>query len=280
MWLVGFFVLAVLTAAISGLFGARRRFSTGRTKWDLGSLSGAYAGIIAPLAGFSVAASVFLANLSRVAETRYFADVMALFLIAFIMLMATAVMFATFRSTVLDPSASTDHAAIHSTLYLLSNLGFYLALSMSWLGLRPLLLSIGLSTLASVFTWILLFSLLAGALRIGAWLHTLLGVPGRASVAIPVVSILGAIAYGFLFAHRPSVLWPPTNPVLSIAVLIFAIGSVAFTFETLMITLHHKVKSHSRLRRVLELLITPYIGLSISAIALLWYAIAFLPYQP
>jgi hypothetical protein len=212
MWLVGLSALAVLTGALSGLLAARRSFPVGSAKWDLGSLSGAYAAIIAPLAGFTVAASVFLANLSRVAQTPYFADVMALFLIAFIMLMGTGVMFATFRSVALDAPATTDQMAVHSMLYLVANLGFYLSLSMSWLGLRPLLLSIGLSTLASVFTWILLFSLLAGALRLGAWCHTLLGVSSLASVAIPVISIAAAIAYGSVFARGPSALWPLTDP--------------------------------------------------------------------
>jgi hypothetical protein len=68
--------------------------------------------------------------------------------------------------------------------------------------------------------------------------------------------------------------------VLSLAVLVFAIGSVGFAFETAMISVHHKADSHKRLRRTLEVLITPYLGLAITAIALLWYSIAFMRGQP
>lgn len=276
MWLVGLFALVVLTAALSGWLATGRRSPADSLRWDLASLSGAYAAIISPSAGFTVAASVFLANLSRVARTPYFGDVMALFLIAFVMLMGTAVMFATLRSAALNAPTTTDQTAIRSILYLVSNLGFYLSLSMSWLGMRPLLLSVGLSTLARVSTWILLFSLLAGALRLEAWLHTLLGVKPLASVAIPVVSIAAAITYGSVCARGLSVLWPSTNPVLSLAVVVFAIGSVGFAFETALISLHHKVEFHGRLRRTLDGLITPYRGL---AITLLWYATAFMPGQ-
>lgn len=79
MWLVSVLSLMILVGGTLGLLN-RFRFSVApATEWDLESLSATYAGIIAPLAGLSVAATVFLANLTRVAQTPFFADVMALF---------------------------------------------------------------------------------------------------------------------------------------------------------------------------------------------------------
>lgn len=205
MWIIGVLSLVILVGAVTGIFSRKRTSPTFVTEWDLESLSGEYAAIIAPLAGFSVAAAVFLANLSRVARTSYFADVMALFLIALIMLMATAVMFATFRSARLGPSPSEELLSVHSMLYLICNLGFYLSLSMSWLGLRPLLLSIELSALAEVFTWVLLFSLTLGAIRVGAWLHIFLGTKMLASLLVPIIPIVTVVAYGLVLAPQSAI---------------------------------------------------------------------------
>lgn len=84
---------------------------------------------------------------------------------AFIVLIGTALMFATSRSASWD-SAETEVAAVcRRTMYVLANLCFYLGVSMSWLGLHPLLVAIELNHLASVFSWLLLFTIFAGALR-------------------------------------------------------------------------------------------------------------------
>lgn len=190
------------------------------------------------------------------------------------MLMGTAVMFATFQSAKLRAQSGDDHLAVHHMLFVVSNLGFYLALSLSWLGLRPLLLSIGLSTLASVFTWVLLFSLLAGATRIGAWLHTLLGMRPLQSFSVPLLSMVAAIVYGFTFAPRYSALWPAANPVLSLALLVFAVGALAFALETTMIILHSRPETHRRLRRIGTIFFVPYLSAGITAITLLWVSVA------
>jgi hypothetical protein len=98
MWLAGILAMMALVGVAAGLLAKLRSPGKHTADWDLQSLSGAYAAIVAPLAGFSVAATVFLANLTSAAKTPYFADIMVLFLVAFILLMGTAIMFATFRS--------------------------------------------------------------------------------------------------------------------------------------------------------------------------------------
>jgi hypothetical protein len=159
-------------------------------------------------------------------------------------------------------------------LYIICNLGFFNGLSVSWLGLRPLLLSIGLSALASVFTWILLFALFAGALRISAWLIVLLGVRSLPAAMISILPFVVAIGYGFTIVPRYRALWPPTNEVLLLAVMVFALGTVGFCFETGMIAIHGRPELHGRLRRIGDMLLAPYLSASVAALALLWFSIA------
>lgn len=249
MWLVGILPLMILVGLFAGFLPGKRGSTEFATDFDLMSLSEEYSAITGPLAGFSIAAAIFLANLSRIAEPAFFADVMALFLIAFIMLMATAIIPASFRAARMD-SLPEHHHEVHCVLFIVSNLIFYLSLSVSWLGLRPRLLSIDLSSLADVFTWLLLFALLAGATGLGAWLHTLLGVKLLPSVLVPVVPMAAAIVYGLTLAQRFPALWPPVNPVLSLAILVFAIAAVGGGVKTSMITFYGQRRFHHRLRRL------------------------------
>ncbi len=273
MWLIWVFSLMVFVGLFAGLLARKRSSREFAADFDLETISEDYAAITNPLAGFSIAAAIFLANLSGVAEPSYFADVMALYLIAFLMLMATAIIYASFRVARMR-SLPQNSYEIHCVLFIVSNLSFYLSLSVSWLGLRPLLLSIGLPYLADVFKWLLLFALFAGAIRLGAWLHTLLGVRLMASVLIPVVPMAAAIAYGQALAGRSAAAWPNSNPVLSFGLLVFAIGALGGGVETSMITFYGQQGFHHRLLRFGNMLIAPYVGIAITAITLLWFSIA------
>lgn len=273
MWLVGILSLIVIIGGITALLGRKRNPAPFATDFDLDSLSASYARITAPLGAFSVAGAVFLANLIREVENVFFVDVMALFLIAFIMLMATAIIYATFRSAKLL-SLPDHHHDVHCMLFIICNLLFYMSLSVSWVGLRPLLLSIELSSLADVFTWVLLFSLLAGAIRLGAWLHTLLGIRFLQSVFIPVIPIVAVVIYAQALAPRFTLLWPEANPVLTFAILVFAVGAIGGGVETAMITFYGNREAHHRIQRIGNMLIAPYVSAGIAAVTLLWFSIA------
>lgn len=273
MWLVGVLSLMVIIGGIAALLSQLRGPAPFATDFDLDSLSASYARITAPLGAFSVAGAVFLANITREVENVFFVDVMALFLIAFIMLMATAIIYATFRSANLLSLPETHHD-VHCMLFIVCNLLFYMSLSVSWLGLRPLLLSIELSRLADVFTWILLFALLAGAVRLGAWLHTLLGVRFLPSVLIPVIPMVAVVIYGQALAPRFTFFWPEANPVLTFAILVFTFGAIGGGAETAMISFYGNREAHHRLHRIGNILIAPYVSVGIAAVTLLWFSIA------
>lgn len=166
------------------------------------------------------------------------------------------------------------HHEVHCMLFIVCNLIFYLSLSVSWLGLRPLLLSMELSSLADFFTWLLLFSLFAVAIRLGAWLHTLLGVRLLASLLVPVIPVVAANLYGLTFAPRSTIFWPAANPVLLLAVLVFAVGAVGGGVETAIITFYGQHEFHQRLLRFGNILIVSYLSAAITAVALLWFSIA------
>lgn len=273
MWLIGVLSLMLLVALLARVLDRRRDPAPFAADFDLEAVSAAYGLITGPLAGFSVAATVFLANLARVVETSFFEDVMALFVIAFIMLIGTAIIHATFRGARLK-ALPGHHHEVHCILFIISNLGFFLSLSVSWLGLRPLLLAIELSELAELVKWILLFAVLAGAIRLGAWMRALLGVKLLSSVLIPVLSVAAAALYGLTLEARAPLVWPEANPVLSLAVLVFAVGAFGGAVETAMITFYGDPEFVQRMRRIGNRLIAPYAASAIAAVGLLWYSIA------
>ena len=175
MWIIGIVTLFIVVGSIQLVLIGKLEAITFSARWDISRLSKAYSGIVSPLAAFSVASAVLLANLlQRSKNPEAFADVMALFFIAFIILVGTAVTLAPGQGALPNGEDAEDFHIGRRVLYILSMLGFFLGLSMSWMGLYPLLVAIDLPVVADVFSWVLLFAVLAGASRLGSWTHTLL----------------------------------------------------------------------------------------------------------
>ena len=175
MWIIGIVTLFAAVGSLQRVLTGKLEAITFSARWDISRLSKAYAGIVSPLAAFSVASAVLLANLlQRSKNPEAFADVIALFFIAFIILVGIAVTLAPGQGALPNGEDAEDFHIGRRVLYILSMLGFFLGLSMSWMGLYPLLVAIDLPVVADVFSWVLLFAVLAGASRLGSWTHTLL----------------------------------------------------------------------------------------------------------
>ena len=92
-----------------------------------------------------------------------------------------------------------------------------LGLNLSWLALVPLLQMLELSSLAVVFTWLLLFVIVAAGGWVAVFAYHLTTASARACLAIPVLGF-GLVGFYRLIAARlwPA-LWPATDAALQFA---------------------------------------------------------------
>jgi hypothetical protein len=140
MWLVGILLLLAVAVAVSLRAGWRQAPPLAEI-WDIPGTARTYTTIVGTLAGFSVTSSIFVANLSVARQSTSFEGVMALFLVAFVVFVSSAMQFGTTPN--LTAAQPGPYRAVQGYSYLLANAGFYLGLCLSWLGLPLLLDSIG-----------------------------------------------------------------------------------------------------------------------------------------
>lgn len=269
MWVLPVMVLLVATALLALLLTGKTRRPVPATVWDLDILSTAYAALVSTLAALSIASTIFLANLNLAQASEAFPDVMAMFLIGFMIQVGAALMFATTRSWMPAPEEAVRHVVSHRLMYVLSNAAFYLGLTVTWIGLRPLLVTLNMPTLATVFLWLLAFVAFSGAARLAAWLYSLLGVRPLACAAIPVIGLAAPAIYRFVIVTYVPSFWPQRLPTLAMGVVVFCIGAMAFAFETAMIALRGSTRLHSVMERVATRALTAYMQAVATAVGLL-----------
>ena len=270
MWLIGVLLWMSLMSGVIALANREPRSVSSNAYWDIEGLAGAASSVVSPLASFSVAAAVFLANLTRAAQNPSFADVMALFLIAFIILMGSAIMYSTDRSIRADQQSSQNFEATYRVLYVLSTAAFFLGITMSWTGLHPLLLSIELTDLAAVFGWLLLVAILVAGVRMVALLYALLDVRLFPVAIIPIVSYASSAIYKLVLVPRFPWLWPQENAVLSFAILVFALAGMAIGIESFVILFHGERRLNELFRRFGRSILPLYAAQALAAVLFLW----------
>ena len=135
MWIVGVLVLLVLGAALVLVIGWRPRESPSPPLWDIPALSGMYTGVVGMLAGFSVAGAIFIASLSPGNTSSEFAAVVGTLFICFLILVATAMMYATTPSFPRSPNE--PGVTVQSLSNVVTSGVYFLGLSVSWFALRP-----------------------------------------------------------------------------------------------------------------------------------------------
>ena len=271
MWAVGTILLFVVGASLGVAIGWVPRATPRPPLWDIPGLSGTYTGIVGTLAGFSVASATFIAGLDYPRESPEFGAVIAMLLISFLILVATAMMYSTTPSAQ-DPGNSSD-ATIQALSNVLANGSYFLGLSLSWLALRPLAQMIGLASLAEAFTWVLLFVLMAGSSRLMLFVYRLTRVNGAACVALPVIGIVLAIGYRLLADRSWPRLWPATEMPLRFAFVTFAVAAVGFAIQTALLLMHGDTRMRSHLYQNGHRLAMAYLQVTILSVALTWLAV-------
>ncbi len=274
LWILGILCLLLLTAGVCACLNRKRQRPSYETRWDLASLGGSYSGVLTTLAAVGVATTVFVAQLRIGSGAPAYSSVIGLFLIAFIMLIGTTVTLATFRSATTDPR-DRDSVMARRVMFVLSVLCFYLGVSLTLLGLQPLLISIRLNDVAEVFSWVLLFVLFAGATRVCSWSTSLLGATNGTSSLGPAAAMGLAVCYHQWLVPRFPWLWPSWNPAISLSIVVLAMASAVFFVETLMIRMHGTHQVHETLHRLGPRLV-PQVSLAgASAITMVWLALVF-----
>lgn len=162
-WVIGVSFLLTAIAIVTLAVGWRPKELTPPI-WDLPRVATTFTGVAGSLAGFSVASAFFLANLTAVRGSESFGLVIAMFLIAFVILISAAMLFAAVPNLALPPE-SPDYPRLQAAGFVFGSVDFHLGLSLAWLALRPFLLALGLRSVADLFVWVMLVAVIGGGVR-------------------------------------------------------------------------------------------------------------------
>ena len=154
------------------------------------------------------------------ADSPAFAAVIGMLLIAFLILIFSALLYAS------GPNApvETNDTVIRSLSHLLANMCGCLGLAVSWLALVPFLRLLSLNALAEAFTWVLLSVTISAASWVALFAYHLTLAPVSACLALPVIGITLPALYR-LGAAR---MWPASDPVLHYAFVALGVSGLIF----------------------------------------------------
>ena len=268
---MGVVLLLTLTSGLC-LLVARRPSAASPQIWDIPGTSRTYTTIVGTLAGFSVTSSIFIANLTAARQSAAFESVMALFLIAFLVFISSAIQFATTPNLASAPSEA--YVTVQGYSYVLANAAFYTGLSLSWLGLPLLLSAVGLAYMADVFTWLVLFAILGGASRISSGINIFAAVELARSVLMPAICFGAATIYRLLLAEQVDSFLPGEHEPALLAVVSFAIAAFGFSLQSVLMNTLRLESTSVRAAAAGRLIVVPYVAAVFTSASLLWYSIA------
>jgi hypothetical protein len=197
---------------------------------DLAVVTSAYSQLAGALASLSLAAVVFIATLAP--DSPAFETSIGLFVLAFLVLVASAMEFAVTPSLA-EETGGTALSEQHLS-FLLANLAFYLGLAMSWLGLRLLVLAIELDDLADLLTWVLLFAIVVGGLRLTMHVYRYTRATVLACLSLLAVSFGAGLVYRFLLCEAWADLWPAEDGPMLLSVVAFVVAGLGYVYQTLL----------------------------------------------
>jgi hypothetical protein len=271
MWLAGTVILFIFAIVAVVLIGQTPRANPSPPLWDIGSLGGTYTGIVGTIGGFSVASAIFIAGLDVARASPLFATVIGMLLVAFLILVFSALIYASTPSAV-RPGES---AASPTLSHLLANMTGCLGLALSWLALVPLLDLLDLPALADAFTWLLLFVNLAAAGWVALFAYHLTPANAAACLAIPALGFALPALYRLALVPRWTALWPATDAALHYTFVALAVAGLIFNLHLILLAAHGSQRSARFFRRDGDRLVLAYSAAYALAVGLTWFAIAF-----
>ena len=269
MWLVGTLAVFAVAVATVVFIGRTPRQTPSRPVWDIGSVGGTYTGIVGTLGGFSVTSAIFVAGLEGARTSPEFAAVIGMLLVAFLILIFSALLYASAPNA----SSSADDSAIPSLSHLVANMCGCLGLAVSWLALVPLLRLLSLPGLAEAFTWLLFSTTIAGASWVALFAYHLTLANARACLALPLLGVVLPALYRLVAIAWPK-LWPASDAVLHYAFVALGVAGLMFGAHLALLAAYGAETHTAFLRRnkhVLALALSA--GYAVAA-GFIWFAIA------
>ncbi|MGH2614710.1 MAG: hypothetical protein ACRDJC_05695 [Thermomicrobiales bacterium] len=243
MWIVGTIVLFAIGVAAIVAIGWSPRATPSPPLWDIPSLSQIYTGIVGTLGGFAVASAIFIAGLDAARTSPAFATVIGMLLIAFLILVFSALEYASIPNL----PAAGDDAVFQSFTHALANMCGCLGLSISWLALIPLLDLLGLPVLARAFTWVLLLLALGASGWVAMFAYRLTTASARACLAIPLAGFGLAALYRLVAVSLWPALWPASDAALHYAFVALAVVGLLFACHVNLLLLYGNETVRQRL---------------------------------
>jgi len=270
MWVVGTLIVFAVGVTAVVAVGWVPRIVPSPPLWDIPGLGGTYTSIVGTLGGFTVTSAIFVAGLDAARTSPAFATVIGMLLVAFLILVFSALVYASTPSA----AGADDDAAIQSLSHLLANMSGCLGLSVSWLALVPLLEMVGLPSLAAAFTWVLLIVALAagGWVALFAYRLTLASIP--ACLAIPVLGFALPALYRLGAARLWPALWPATDDALHFAFVALGVAGLMIAFQEVLLVAHGGADGRRRLQRDGHRVALAYSAAYALAVGLTWFAVA------
>lgn len=229
MWVAGVVtLLTVVSVAGAVLVSHSGKGSPPRPLRDVAAVASDYSDLAGALASLSLAAVVFIATLAPDAPA--FDTSIGLFILAFLVLVAAAMEFAATPSMA-DESPTHDLSEQYFS-FLLANIPFYLGLALSWLGLRLLVLAIQVNQLADLLTWVLLFAIVLGGLRLVMHVYRFTGASATACLSLVGLSFVAGLMYRFLLSEAWEPLWPSEDEPLQLSVVAFVFAGLGYLYQT------------------------------------------------
>lgn len=270
MWLIGTLIAFAIGIGAVAIIGRRPRLTQSRPVWDISNLGGTYTGIVGTLGGFSVTSAVFVAGLDGARASPEFAAVIGMLLVAFLILVFSALMYASAPNAL----GTTTDAVAQSISHLLANMCGCLGLAVSWLALVPFLRLLSLNGLAEVFTWLLLSVTITGACWVALFAYHLTLAPVSACLALPAVGVALPGVYRLIAARFWPALWPAPESILHYAFVALAVSGLIFATHLVILALcgsELKIRVLQHRKHVLALALS---AANTIAVGFMWFAVA------
>lgn len=272
-WAAVLALALVASGALAFALPGKPRAAQPPAVWDVPRVAQTFMPIVGALAGFSVASTIFIANLTVTRQAPGFPSLIGMFVIAFVTFVGAAQGFGTTPN--LPDSVDPQYAHRQRLAFLLSIFGYFIALALSWNALRILLLALALEPLADVLTWVLLFAVVAGATRLAAqYLYMLTVLPRASCLAPPAIGFLFAATYRLILVPLlPGVAAPPNEPFL-VAVACFAVAAVGFGIQSMVLSLHDWPVFATTMGRTGDRVVMAQLAVVSCVVGVLWIVVA------
>jgi hypothetical protein len=269
MWIIGTIILLVVGGAVTAAIGWAPRATPGDPLWDTSKMGGTATGYAGTFAGFSLAATTFIAGLDTARTSPVFATTFGMMLIGFLILVGgTSIA----NSTPTAPQF--EGTTMLSLALVVAHMCVSLGVAITWLALAPLIEAIGMSALADLFVWPLLIMTLGagGWVALVAYRLTMANV--RGCLAVLVVGLALPAVYRLLARSWPA-LWPASEAALHFAFVALGGAFLLFTLQMGLLVAHSNKAIQERLRRNGQRLVLAASQAHVAVMVLVWLAVAF-----